>query len=99
MAWGDNNTLRPWEYQWVDDNYAKVVCDELLPEIGRKYNIDPNPAMHAIMGASSESEWLSPYPRLMTSPMTVLMSQCAMQSRARQVSSTYVKSRTCDPVP
>jgi len=51
--WGDNNTLRPWEYQWVDDNYAKVVCDELLPEISRKYNIDPNPDMHAIMGASS----------------------------------------------
>jgi enterochelin esterase family protein len=51
--WGDSNTLRPWEYQWVDDNYARVVCDELLPEISKQYNIDPNPAMHAIMGASS----------------------------------------------
>ena len=51
--WGDNNTLRPWEYQWVDDNYPKVVVDELLPELRKKYNIDPNPEMHAIMGASS----------------------------------------------
>jgi enterochelin esterase-like enzyme len=51
--WGDSNTLRPWQYQWVDDNFAKLVCDELLPEISRKYNIDPNPDMHAIMGASS----------------------------------------------
>ena len=51
--WGDNNTLRPWEYQWVDDNYPKLVCDELLPELRKTYNIDPNPEMHAIMGASS----------------------------------------------
>ena len=29
--WGDSNTLRPWQYQWVDDNFAKLVCDELLP--------------------------------------------------------------------
>ena len=36
----------------MDDNYAKVVCDELLPG-SRRYNIDPNPEMHAIMGASS----------------------------------------------
>jgi enterochelin esterase family protein len=34
--WGDNNTLRPWEYQWVDDNYPKLVCDELLPNCGRR---------------------------------------------------------------
>jgi enterochelin esterase-like enzyme len=51
--WGDSNTLRPWQYQWVDDNFAKLVCDELLPEISKRYNIDPNPDMHAIMGASS----------------------------------------------
>jgi len=51
--WGDNNTLRPWLYQWVDDNYPRVICDELLPELMKRYNIDPSPEMHAIMGASS----------------------------------------------
>jgi enterochelin esterase family protein len=51
--WGDNTTLRPWEYQWLDDNYPRVVCDELLPVITSQYNISPDPEMHAIMGASS----------------------------------------------
>jgi enterochelin esterase family protein len=51
--WGDNSTLRPWEYQWLDDNYAKVICDELLPAINKDYRISPDPEMHAIIGASS----------------------------------------------
>jgi enterochelin esterase family protein len=51
--WGDNSTLRPWEYQQLDGNFAKVVCDELLPLISIDYNISPDPEMHAIMGASS----------------------------------------------
>jgi enterochelin esterase-like enzyme len=51
--WGDNTTLRPWEYQQLDDKYARVVCDELLPVISKQYNISPDPEMHAIMGASS----------------------------------------------
>jgi enterochelin esterase-like enzyme len=51
--WGDNSTLRPWEYQWLDDNFAKVVCDEVLPAVEKDYNISPDPDMHAIMGASS----------------------------------------------
>jgi enterochelin esterase family protein len=51
--WGDNSTLRPLEYQQIDDKYARVVCDELLPAITRQYNISPDPDMHAIMGASS----------------------------------------------
>jgi len=51
--WGDNTTLRPWEYQWLDGRYPRVVCDELLPAIESQYNISPDPEMHAIMGASS----------------------------------------------
>jgi enterochelin esterase family protein len=51
--WGDNNTLRPWEYQWLDGKYSKVVCDEILPAVAKDYNITPDPNMHAIMGASS----------------------------------------------
>ncbi len=51
--WGDNSTLRPLEYQWLDGRYSRVVCDELLPVIEKQYNISPDPNMHAIMGASS----------------------------------------------
>ncbi len=51
--WGDNTTLRPWEYQQLDGKYARVVCDELLPAVSKQYNISPDPEMHAIMGASS----------------------------------------------
>jgi enterochelin esterase family protein len=51
--WGDNTTLRPWEYQWLDGKYPRVVCDELLPAIKKDYNISPDPDMHAIMGSSS----------------------------------------------
>lgn len=51
--WGDNNTLRPWQYQWLDGKYPRVICDELLPILMKEYNIDPNPETHAIMGASS----------------------------------------------
>jgi enterochelin esterase family protein len=51
--WGDNTTLRPWEYQWLNGKYAQVVCDEVLPAVEKAYNISPDPEMHAIMGASS----------------------------------------------
>jgi enterochelin esterase family protein len=51
--WGDNTTLRPWEYQWLDGKYSKVVCDEILPAVAKDFNISKDPNMHAIMGASS----------------------------------------------
>jgi enterochelin esterase family protein len=51
--WGDNTTLRPLEYQQLDDRYARVVCDELLPAVASRYDISPDPELHAIMGASS----------------------------------------------
>jgi enterochelin esterase family protein len=51
--WGDRTTNRPTEYNTPDDKYARVICDELMPVITKQYNIDPNPDMHAIGGASS----------------------------------------------
>jgi len=51
--WGDRTTNRPTEYNSVDDKYARVVTEELMPVIKRDYNISEDPDMHAIGGASS----------------------------------------------
>jgi enterochelin esterase-like enzyme len=51
--WGDRTTNRPTEYNTPDDKYAKVICDELLPELYKDYNLSKDPEQHAIGGASS----------------------------------------------
>jgi predicted alpha/beta superfamily hydrolase len=51
--WGDHSSNRPQEYNAVDDKYARVVVDELLPVIYQRYSISRNPDDHAIGGASS----------------------------------------------
>lgn len=51
--WGDRDTNRPTEYNALDDKYARVIVDELMPVINKAYNISPDPDMHAIAGASS----------------------------------------------
>jgi len=51
--WGDKNTNRRVEYNTLDDKYARVIVDELMPVIARQYNISPDADMHAIAGASS----------------------------------------------
>ncbi len=51
--WGDKTTNRKGEYDPPDDKYARVICDELLPELFSKYNISKDPTMHGIGGASS----------------------------------------------
>src|SRR4051812_46128695 len=51
--WGDRSNNRPTEYNSLDDRYAKVVCDELLPELKKQYNISNRPEDRAIAGASS----------------------------------------------
>ena len=51
--WGDRTTNRPTEYNTLDDKYARVVCDELLPAIYRDYNISKDPERHGIGGSSS----------------------------------------------
>jgi enterochelin esterase-like enzyme len=51
--WGDRDTNRPTEYNTLDDKYARVVCDELLPALMKDYNISKDPEMRGIGGSSS----------------------------------------------
>lgn len=51
--WGDQTTNRPTEYNTLDDKYARVVVDELLPVLYKDYNISKDPERHGIGGASS----------------------------------------------
>jgi enterochelin esterase-like enzyme len=51
--WGDRDTNRPTEYNALDDKYARVICDELLPVLYKTYNISKDPDRHGIGGSSS----------------------------------------------
>ena len=52
-SWGDQDTNRPTEYNSIDDKYARVVVDELMPAMYKEYNISKDPERHGIGGASS----------------------------------------------
>ena len=51
--WGDRDTNRPTEYNSLDDRYARVIVDELMPVLYKEYNISKDPEHHGIGGASS----------------------------------------------
>jgi enterochelin esterase family protein len=51
--WGDRNTNRPEEYNSLDDRYARVIVDELLPKLYAEFNISRDPEHHGIGGSSS----------------------------------------------
>lgn len=51
--WGDNINNRATEYNELNDNYAKLIVNELLPALEKNYNISKNPDDRAIGGASS----------------------------------------------
>jgi enterochelin esterase family protein len=51
--WGDRTTNRPTEYNTLDDKYASVICDELLPALEKEYNISKNPDHRGLGGTSS----------------------------------------------
>jgi enterochelin esterase family protein len=51
--WGDRTTNRPEEYNSLNDKYARVVVDELLPVLYKDYNISRDADRHGIGGASS----------------------------------------------
>ena len=51
--WGDRNTNRPTEYNTLDDKYARVVTEELMPALEKDYNLSKDPEMHGIGGSSS----------------------------------------------
>jgi len=51
--WGDRTTNRPTEYNSLDDKYARVIVDELMPLLYKEYNISKDPERHGIGGSSS----------------------------------------------
>lgn len=51
--WGDNINNRATEYNELNDNYAKLIVNELLPALEKDYNISKNSDDRAIGGASS----------------------------------------------
>jgi enterochelin esterase-like enzyme len=51
--WGDRGSNRPQEYNALDDKYARVICDELLPELKKTYNISNDAKDRGIGGCSS----------------------------------------------
>src|SRR5271157_4794748 len=51
--WGDRTTNRPTEYNTLDDKYARVITEELMPALYQEYNISKDPERHGIGGASS----------------------------------------------
>ena len=50
---GDRDTNRPTEYNSLDDKYARVITEELLPALAKDYNISKDPEMRGIGGSSS----------------------------------------------
>jgi len=53
QEWGDRTTNRPTEYNSLDDKYARVIVDELMPALTKDYNISKDPERRGIGGASS----------------------------------------------
>ncbi|HET6181044.1 MAG TPA: alpha/beta hydrolase-fold protein [Candidatus Sulfotelmatobacter sp.] len=51
--WGDHTTNRPTEYNSLDDKYARVIVDELMPALAKEYNISKDPERRGIGGSSS----------------------------------------------
>jgi enterochelin esterase-like enzyme len=51
--WGDRDTNRPTEYNSLDDRYARVITEELMPALRKDFNISKDPEMHGIGGSSS----------------------------------------------
>jgi enterochelin esterase family protein len=47
---GDN---RSFEYDSLSDQYARFLLEEILPEVGKKYNLTKDPEGRAICGISS----------------------------------------------
>ena len=52
-AGGGNPNNRSFEYDSLNDNYARFICEEMLPEVGKKYNLTKDPEARAIGGTSS----------------------------------------------
>ncbi|HRI14065.1 MAG TPA: alpha/beta hydrolase-fold protein [Verrucomicrobiota bacterium] len=51
--WGDRVNNRATEYNELNDNYSKLIVNELIPALKKDYNISDSPDDRAIAGASS----------------------------------------------
>ena len=51
--WGDSINNRRVEYNELNDDYSRLIVDELLPRLKQDYNLSDNPEDRAIAGASS----------------------------------------------
>jgi enterochelin esterase family protein len=51
--WGDRTNNRGLEYNALDDKYARLIVDELLPVLKKEYKISDDPNDRAIAGTSS----------------------------------------------
>jgi enterochelin esterase family protein len=51
--WGDRTNNRGDEYNKLDDAYARMIVDELLPTLKKDYKISDDPNDRAIAGTSS----------------------------------------------
>ncbi len=51
--WGDKTSNRADEYNPPNENYARVIVEELMPALKKDYSISPDPAQRGIMGTSS----------------------------------------------
>ena len=49
--WG--RATRSFEYDSLGDRYARFICEEILPEVGKTYTLTKDPECRAICGASS----------------------------------------------
>jgi len=49
--WQANN--RSYEYDTLSNQYSKLLLEEILPEVGKSYNLTSDPEQRAICGASS----------------------------------------------
>jgi len=52
-ASGGNPNNRAFEYDSLSDSYARFICEEMLPEVGKTYNLTKDPERRAIGGTSS----------------------------------------------
>ncbi|MEM9588398.1 MAG: alpha/beta hydrolase-fold protein, partial [Planctomycetota bacterium] len=48
-----NRFNRSLEYDTVSDRYAKFIVDEVLPQVGKSYDLTADPNLRAIAGSSS----------------------------------------------
>ncbi len=51
--WGDSINNRATEYNELNDRYARLIVDELLPALEKDYTLSKNPDDRAMAGASS----------------------------------------------